>query len=138
VSPCERSRTIGRCLAVVSRCDGTAAIQPGNLSLLVVWLALNGAGQGLVIPLAFNTILGAVRDEQAGMASGALSTLQTVGTSTGLAVVGVLLFSALGSAGLAVGRDSAILYGHALALATLYNIAAALASLILFTIATRR
>lgn len=116
----------------------TAAIQPDNLPLLIVSLVLNGVGQGMVIPLAFNAILGAVGDEQAGMASGTLSTFQVVGTSTGVAVVGVLLFSTLGSAGLAAGRDSAALYGHALALATLYNIAAALGSLVLFGIATRR
>jgi len=54
-----------------------------------------------------------------------VSTLQTIGTSVGVTVVGVLLFSVLehGAAG----------YGKALAWATVYNVIAGLASLLLFT-----
>lgn len=110
----------------------TAATQPHDLSLLVTSLVLNGAGQGLVIPLAFNTILGKVRDDHAGMASGALSTLQIIGTSTGVAVVGMLMFSVLGSSNSLSAEDSATVYGHALAIATLYNVVAALCSFVLF------
>ena len=124
--------------AGLALCAVTAATRPDSLALLIAALVLNGAGQGLAIPLAFNAILGAVSDEQAGMASGALSTLQVVGTSTGVAVVGVLMFTALGDPATAAAAGSAALYGHALALATLYNIMAALGSLALFRLATRR
>lgn len=99
---------------------------------------LNGAGQGLAIPLAFNAILGAVREEQAGMASGMLSTLQVVGTSVGVAVVGAVVFAALEAAGRWPAADGAMVYGRALAVAMVYNVAAALASWVLFRLATRR
>ncbi|RIJ06198.1 MFS transporter [Achromobacter sp. K91] len=116
----------------------TAATQPQNLALLVASLVLNGAGQGLVIPLAFNAILGAVQEEQAGMASGMLSTLQVVGTSAGVAVVGGVIFTMLEAAGSLPASDGASIYGGALAAAMLYNIAAALLSFVLFRLATRR
>ncbi|WP_454694273.1 MFS transporter [Achromobacter aegrifaciens] len=116
----------------------TAATQPQNLTLLVASLLLNGAGQGLVIPLAFNAILGSVQEEQAGMASGMLSTLQVVGTSTGVAVVGGVIYTMLESAGNLSAGDGASIYGRALAAAMFYNIAAALLSLVFFGMATRR
>ncbi|MGZ9895014.1 MFS transporter [Bordetella bronchiseptica] len=116
----------------------TAATQPQNLPLLVASLVLNGAGQGLVIPLAFNAILGAVREEQAGMASGMLSTLQVVGTSVGVAVVGGVVFAVLEGAGGRPLAEGAMIHGRALAVAMVYNVAAALASLVLFRLATRR
>lgn len=72
------------------------------------------------------------------MASGMLSTLQVVGTSTGVAVVGGVVFAVLeGAGGWPVG-DGAMVYGRALAVAMVYNVAAALASLVLFRAATRR
>ncbi|MBC9906701.1 MFS transporter [Achromobacter xylosoxidans] len=125
--------TVGLALSAV-----TAAMQPQNLALLVASLVLNGAGQGLVIPLAFNAILGSVQEEQAGMASGMLSTLQVVGTSTGVAVVGGVIFTMLEAAGSLSAGDGASVHGRALAAAMLYNIAAALLSLVLFRLATRR
>ncbi|MDR3397586.1 MAG: MFS transporter [Pandoraea sp.] len=113
-----------------------ALIQPGNVTWLVVSLIFNGAGQGTVIPLAFNAILGSVREEQAGMGGGALSTMQTVGTSCGVVVVGILLFSQLGASAHGSAELRAIGYGHALAVATLYNVGAVLASFVLFRYAT--
>lgn len=71
---------------------GAAAVSPERLSLLVVSLILNGAGQGLVIPLALNTILSRVRVDQAGLGAGTVSTMQIVGTSVGVAIVGVFSF----------------------------------------------
>lgn len=110
------------------------AFAPTSLKLMVVGLLLNGFGQGVVIPLALNALLGQVRDDQAGAASGVVSTLQTVGTSVGVMLVGVLFFSSL-SHSVAVGG---VAYGHALASATFYNIAASLLSLLLFTFMFRR
>ncbi|WP_333903267.1 MFS transporter [Achromobacter insolitus] len=115
----------------------TAAAQPENLALLVASLVLNGAGQGLVIPLAFNAILGSVRQEEAGMASGMLSTLQVVGTSVGVAVVGGVIFTMLETLDNAPAANSALIYGRALAVAMFYNIAAAMLGFVLFRAATQ-
>ncbi|MDX3881246.1 MAG: MFS transporter [Achromobacter sp.] len=108
-----------------------AIVDASNLPLIVAALVLNGAGQGIVIPLAFNAVLGAVRAEDAGMGSGISSTMQLTGTTVGVAVVGVVLFSAIGSPDLP-GVAQAQHYGHALAWATLYNLAAVAASFLLF------
>jgi MFS family permease len=108
-----------------------AILDVGNVPLIVAALLLNGAGQGIVIPLAFNAVLGAVRAEDAGMGSGISSTMQLTGTTVGVAVVGVVLFSAIGSPEL-LDAARAQRYGHALAWATLYNLAAVAASFLLF------
>jgi MFS family permease len=125
---------------------------PHATAWLVLSLVLNGAGQGIVIPLALNALLSNVSNEQAGMAAGAVSTLQTVGTSVGVTVVGVVLFTVLAHAGTTPssgtafgtalthgpGIEPAFAYGRALAWATLYNIAASVASLLLFAYALGR
>lgn len=107
-------------------------LAPDNRRLLILALILNGLGQGLAIPLAINTILGKVGEREAGMASGALSTMQLVGTSVGVTIVGLIFFSfapliaspAFGS------RETA--FAQAFAIATGYNLAAALCSFALF------
>jgi MFS family permease len=115
----------------------TGALAPANLSLLIIALMLNGAGQGLVIPLALNTVLGGVRNDQAGMGSGIVSTLQVMGTSFGVAIVGVLFFSfAPQTADLAPGARAAA-FGHALSVATIYNLIAVVASFVGFHLLTR-
>ena len=116
----------------------TAAFQPHNLVLLMLSLVFNGSGQGLAIPLAFNGVLGAIDERNAGIASGVLGTVQVIGTSTGVAVVGALLFAALSASPTATGVDGALLYGHALAQATVCNVIAALAGLLAFAFASRR
>ncbi|VGO09987.1 Transmembrane efflux protein [plant metagenome] len=106
---------------------------PQALDWMVVGIVINGFGQGVVIPLALNLLLGRVRDEQAGTASGTISTLQTVGTAVGVTVVGVLFFAALAQSPSA----DAVAHGQALAFATRYNLLAGLASLALFAWALR-
>ncbi|MGE8687524.1 MAG: MFS transporter [Achromobacter sp.] len=108
-----------------------AILDVANMGLIVAALVLNGAGQGIVIPLAFNAVLGAVRAEDAGMGSGISSTMQLTGTTVGVAVVGVILFAAIGSPEL-LDVDRAQRYGHALAWATIYNLAAVAVSFMLF------
>lgn len=108
-----------------------AILDVANMSLIVAALVLNGAGQGIVIPLALNAVLGTVRTEDAGMGSGISSTMQLTGTTVGVAVVGVLLYAALGAADLSEAAR-AQRYGHALAWATLYNLAAVALSFVLF------
>lgn len=108
-----------------------AILDVANMRLIVATLVLNGAGQGIVIPLALNAVLGTVRTEDAGMGSGISSTMQLTGTTVGVAVVGVLLYAALGAADLSEAAR-AQRYGHALAWATLYNLAAVALSFVLF------
>ncbi|MBR8656817.1 MFS transporter [Achromobacter sp. Marseille-Q0513] len=113
-----------------------AILDPANLTLVVVALGPNGAGQGLGVPLAVNGVRGCVGAEDAGMGSGISSTMQLTGTTVGVAVVGVVLFAAIGSPDL-LDAARAQRYGHALAWATLYNLAAVAASFVLFARLTR-
>jgi MFS family permease len=83
---------------------------------------LQGLGQGIVIPLLLNAILTAVPDAEAGMASGAMSVIQTAGSAFGVTVVGVLLFSAIDSGGADWARKET--YVRAFATSTLWNAAA--------------
>jgi EmrB/QacA subfamily drug resistance transporter len=108
---------------------------------LVVPLVLSGFGQGMVIPLSLNTILSSVETAQAGMGAGTVTTMQAVGNAVGVTVVGVLLFSLLGHVDGADAVDAtthAAHYGHAFALATLYNVGATVLALLLFWRAWRR
>jgi MFS family permease len=116
----------------------TAASAVQSVPLMIVALVLNGAGQGMVIPLALSAILGAVRESEAGMGSGAVSTMQTVGTSVGVAIVGVLLFSSIGQAAAIPPALRPAVYGHAFAVATLYNVGAAIVSFVMFRLANTR
>lgn len=58
---------------------------------------LNGTGMGLVVASLFNFVLGGVTPSHAGSASGVLSTTQELGTSIGIAVIGVIFFSLIGT-----------------------------------------
>jgi sugar phosphate permease len=62
--------------------------------LLVPGLALVGIGQGLCIPPSMALVLAHAQPAQAGAVSGALSTIQQVGNSIGVALIGVLYFNA--------------------------------------------
>ncbi|MBY5768546.1 MFS transporter [Rhizobium leguminosarum] len=107
----------------------------GNDSfMLSLSLILNGLGQGIVIPLFLNLILSTVSNSEAGMASGACSTMQTAGAAFGITIVGIILFSVLDSVGLQPGSPltSSEQYGYAFAVATIYNLAAVILSLVLF------
>jgi EmrB/QacA subfamily drug resistance transporter len=54
---------------------------------LIPALILTGAGEGLFLTPIFNTVLTSVADHHAGIASGALSTMQRLGNAVGLAVI---------------------------------------------------
>ncbi|WP_408581269.1 MFS transporter [Burkholderia cepacia] len=107
---------------------------PREIGLLIISLIFNGLGQGLVIPLALHTILGSVREDQAGMSSGTIGTMQTVGTSAGVAIVGVLFFSVVRAAPDAAPATLPTVYGSAFAHATIYNAIAACLSLVGFIV----
>lgn len=69
----------------------------GSIAILVPGLILIGAGMGLGITPLATIILSGMRPEQAGAASGALTTVQNVGNALGVAVIGVIFFGALGA-----------------------------------------
>jgi EmrB/QacA subfamily drug resistance transporter len=69
----------------------------GSIAALAPGLILVGAGMGLGITPLATIILSRMKPEQAGAASGALTTMQNVGNALGVAVIGVIFFGALHS-----------------------------------------
>ena len=94
----------------------------GSVAVLAPGLLLVGAGMGLVLAPLAGTILQTLKPEQAGTASGMLSTMQNVGNALGVAITGVIFFGALHAG-----------YGHAFELAV-----AELAGLLVFVAAVAR
>ena len=78
-------------LFIAVRADGAR----GSIAGLVPGLLLVGAGMGLCIAPLTTTVLASVQPQTAGAVSGALSTMQQVGNSVGVAVTGVIYFGAL-------------------------------------------
>ena len=72
---------------------------------------LAGFGQGIAFPRLFNSTLGEVPPQQAGLAAGILNSALQVGAAVSAAAIGSLFFSVL--------RDGASerAYGHAFAVA---------------------
>ncbi len=69
----------------------------GGLELAPV-LLIYGTGQGFVMPTLVSTILINIKGHDAGAASGVLSTVQQASFATGVAVIGTVFFSVLGTA----------------------------------------
>ncbi len=80
---------------------------------LMLSFALIGSGNGLFMPTAVTAVLRRIPSEDAGSASGVLSTAQQVGNALGVTIAGTAFFSELGS------RAGAAAYGDALAAGTL-------------------
>ncbi|MFF8367367.1 MFS transporter [Streptomyces lydicus] len=92
-------------------------------SALTAWelaptLILVGAGNGLLVTPLLNAVLANVGPRHVGMASGVLSTGQQIGGAVGVAIVGVLYYSALGGA----AHNDTGAYGHALTIAVVFNV----------------
>jgi hypothetical protein len=64
---------------------------------LVGPLAIAGIGLGMVFVPLFDIVLGGVRPHEMGSASGVLQAMQQLGSSLGVAVIGTVLFGALGA-----------------------------------------
>lgn len=95
---------------------GALTVVAGDVALLVAvsqigvgssvaWLApgllLVGAGQGLCITPLAGIVMAGLDPQQAGAASGPLSTMQQVGNSVGVAITGVVFFEVLAHHGFA-------------------------------------
>lgn len=86
-----------------------------TVGLLITPLILVGLGNGLLLPQLLNTVLARIRPEEAGMASGVLSTGQQIGGSVGVALIGVLFYGTLGAHGHGVAAFASA-FGSAVAL----------------------
>lgn len=64
-----------------------------------------GTGMGLLIASLFNFVLAGIQEAYAGSASGVLSTMQEVGSSLGIAILGVLFFNLIGSNALTAAQS---------------------------------
>jgi MFS family permease len=94
-----------------------------TVNMLMPSLVVIGLGNGLLLPQLLNTVLSRIRPDEAGMASGVLSTGQQVGGALGVAVIGVLFFNALSTSQTAGHHASA--YAHAMGVAVALNVAIA-------------
>jgi EmrB/QacA subfamily drug resistance transporter len=74
---------------------------------LIPALAVCGLGLGCVIAPLVNVVLAGIRGQDAGSASGVLTTVQQLGGAVGVALIGVIFFGLLGSHARAVGDDLA-------------------------------
>jgi EmrB/QacA subfamily drug resistance transporter len=68
-------------------------------------LLVCGLGLGCVVAPLVNVILAGIRGQDAGAASGVLSTVQQVGGAVGVALIGVVFFGLLGSQAAGVADD---------------------------------
>jgi EmrB/QacA subfamily drug resistance transporter len=68
-------------------------------------LLVCGLGLGSVVAPLVNVVLAGIRGQDAGAASGVLSTVQQVGGAVGVAVIGVVFFGLLGSQAAGVASD---------------------------------
>ena len=88
-------------------------------------LLIYGTGQGFVMPTLISTVLINIKGHDAGSASGVLSTVQQASFATGVAVIGTVFFSVLGTA------TSTEAFLHALRVAFSVNICLLIAAFML-------
>ena len=91
-------------------CDLVLRAQGAELSAwdLAAPLAVTGFGMGMIFMPMFDVVLAGVEPRQLGSASGLLESIQQLGMSIGIAVVGTVLFDAVGA-----GRGPAAFVGAA-------------------------
>jgi MFS transporter, DHA2 family, multidrug resistance protein len=68
----------------------TTSVATGDAQA-VAWIALSGLGLGLVLPTTIDAALGAVSDDNSGVASGVLQAFRMVGGALGAAILGALI-----------------------------------------------
>jgi EmrB/QacA subfamily drug resistance transporter len=97
---------------------------------LAVPLSLAGIGAGLFLAPNVGFIVTTVHPEDAGAASGVISTVQRVGSALGIAIIGTVLFSTLHVH--SAGRGAvALAYGHSATLAMAVSAGLCVAALLL-------
>jgi MFS family permease len=109
-------------LAAGHATSALAVAEGGGIVAVVPGLLLAGTGMGLCLAPITATVLAAVDPPRAGAVSGLMSTLQQVGNSVGVAVVGLVFFGAASG-----GYDRAFVLGSVV-LAVLLGCVAACAT----------
>lgn len=94
---------------------------------LIPVLIVVGGAQAMIMTPLLNLVLGFVEERQAGMAAGVISTLQQVGAALGVAAVGILFGTTLGSGDVGDGA----LYASAFVAGMSYNVMAAVITAVL-------
>jgi len=93
---------VGEALAAVGLVGFVATLllagEAISIPLMSPALAVTGLGLGLTMSPFFDIVLAGVDDAESGSASGALSSVQQLGGSFGIAVLGTVFFQALGQA----------------------------------------
>ena len=98
---------------------------PFTPAVIIPTLMLQSVGGGLLITPSLNAVLAGIGPDDAGSASGALSTAQQVGAALGVAAIGIVFFGALHAG----GRDPTETAALALGLASVFTFAMAVVSL---------
>ncbi|WP_214415989.1 MFS transporter [Sphaerisporangium fuscum] len=109
----------------------TAAALIGGLpftpGVIIPTLMLQSVGGGLIITPSLNAVLARISPEDAGIASGVLSTAQQIGAALGVAIIGVVYFGSLSAS----AADRAAAAGHAFAMSSIFTFAAAAVAVVL-------
>lgn len=108
----------------------TASIHDGSVLWMVPVLFIEGAGIGMIMAPMVSTVLAGLSPQHAGVASGVLATVQQVGNSLGVALIGLLFYGRLGRAGSSASSPAA--YASAIGNSLLYLLVLALLVAILF------
>jgi EmrB/QacA subfamily drug resistance transporter len=112
-----RALTLGFALQVVGFVAVIHAVAAGRSQSLEIGLAIAGVGYGIVMPSVIKAVIGGMAPRHAGLASGVvISTLQ-IGAALGVAVIGGVFYSELGTA------PNTHAYSHAFVLALACNVA---------------
>lgn len=77
-------------------------------------MLVSGFGTGLVVAALFDAILLSIKDELVGSASGVLSSIQSIGSSVGVAIFGTIFFNQVASGYIDKGFRNALLLQIAL------------------------
>jgi len=112
-----RALTLGFVLQVLG--FGTVMLAVGKVlpESLEIGLAVGGLGFGTVMPSVIKAVVGGVDQRYAGLASGIIISTFQIGAALGVAIIGGVFYSALGTG---QGVDA---YAHAFALALGCNVA---------------
>jgi len=76
---------------------------------IVPGMLVSGFGTGLVVAALFDAILLAIKDELVGSASGVLSSVQSIGSSVGVAIFGTLFFNQVATGQIDKGFRNALI-----------------------------
>ncbi|WP_252168939.1 MFS transporter [Sphingomonas morindae] len=112
-----RALTLGFAVQVVGFGALAIAVVVDVVSMLTPALIVAGVGFGIVMPSVIKAVLGGVDQRHAGLASGVVISTFQIGSALGVAIVGGIFFSILGT-----GRSPAD-HAHAFAIALSCNVA---------------